>query len=96
MFCWRVAGPRECVTLPLISGLRVCAQASGKSSAGKPYFVKCGLNHVTSLVEKKKAKLVVIAHDVEPIEVRRSRAGSFGGPRPKREKGERKNMPPDN
>ena len=78
-FCWRVAGPRECDTLPLISALRVRAQASGKSSAGKPYFVKCGLNHVTSLVEKKKAKLVVIAHDVEPIEVRRPRAGSFGG-----------------
>jgi large subunit ribosomal protein L7Ae len=34
-----------------------------------PYFVKYGLNHVTSLVESKKAKLVVIAHDVDPIEV---------------------------
>jgi len=43
-------------------------QAEGKSSASKPYFVKCGLNHVTKLVEDKKAQLVVIAHDVEPIE----------------------------
>ena len=43
-------------------------QASGASSGGKPYFVKCGLNHVTTLVEQKKAKLVVIAHDVDPIE----------------------------
>jgi len=34
-----------------------------------PYFVKYGLNHVTSLVESKKAKLVVIAHDVDPIEL---------------------------
>jgi large subunit ribosomal protein L7Ae len=34
-----------------------------------PYFVKYGLNHVTSLVESKKAKLVVIAHDVDPIEI---------------------------
>jgi len=35
----------------------------------KPIFVKYGLNHVTSLVEEKKAKLVVIAHDVDPIEL---------------------------
>merc|ERR1712127_407878 len=27
-----------------------------------------GLNHVTTLIEQKAAKLVVIAHDVEPIE----------------------------
>lgn len=31
--------------------------------------VKFGLNHVTSLVESKKAQLVVIAHDVHPIEM---------------------------
>jgi len=35
----------------------------------KPLTVKCGINHVTSLIEKKKAKLVVIAHDVDPIEL---------------------------
>lgn len=35
----------------------------------KPKFVKSGLNHVTTLVEQKKAKLVVIAHDVDPIEL---------------------------
>lgn len=35
----------------------------------KPMFVKFGLNHITSLVESKKAKLVVIAHDVDPIEL---------------------------
>merc|ERR1712072_29809 len=28
-----------------------------------------GVNHVTSLVEEKKAKLVIIAHDVDPIEI---------------------------
>jgi large subunit ribosomal protein L7Ae len=38
-------------------------------AATKPLFVKYGLNHVTTLVEEKKAKLVVIAHDVEPIEL---------------------------
>ena len=36
----------------------------------KPIVVKYGINHVTSLVEEKKAQLVVIANDVDPIEVR--------------------------
>ncbi|CAD7931294.1 unnamed protein product [Amoebophrya sp. A25] len=31
--------------------------------------IKFGINHVTELVEQKKAKLVVIAHDVDPIEL---------------------------
>merc|ERR1712086_600865 len=43
--------------------------AGGKVSNKKPVCVKQGLNHVTTLVEEKKAKLVVIAHDVDPIEV---------------------------
>merc|ERR1712178_475417 len=34
-----------------------------------PQVVKCGLNHVTTLIENKTAKLVVIAHDVDPIEL---------------------------
>merc|ERR1711881_698302 len=36
---------------------------------GKPVVVKYGINHITKLVESKKAKLVCIAHDVEPIEI---------------------------
>merc|ERR1719327_1782068 len=43
--------------------------AGGAKSAKKPVAVKMGINHVTTLVEEKKAKLVVIAHDVDPIEV---------------------------
>merc|ERR1712087_642774 len=35
----------------------------------KPMVLKYGLNHVTTLVENKAAKLVIIAHDVEPIEL---------------------------
>ena len=35
----------------------------------KPKVLKSGLNHVTTLVENKVAKLVVIAHDVDPIEL---------------------------
>merc|ERR1711970_7049 len=45
-------------------------EASGtKSAAKKPVCVKMGINHVTTLVEEKKAKLVVIAHDCDPIEI---------------------------
>ncbi|KAJ2231109.1 60S ribosomal protein L8 [Coemansia sp. RSA 1286] len=35
----------------------------------KPTLVKFGINHITHLVETKKAKLVVIANDVDPIEL---------------------------
>ncbi|TBU22792.1 L30e-like protein [Dichomitus squalens] len=35
----------------------------------KPLFVKYGLNHAVALIEAKKASLVVIAHDVDPIEL---------------------------
>merc|ERR1739841_143530 len=41
----------------------------GAATSKKPVCVKQGLNHVTSLVEDKKAKLVIIAHDVDPIEI---------------------------
>jgi large subunit ribosomal protein L7Ae len=39
------------------------------ATAEAPATLKYGLKHVTSLIEKKKAKLVVIAHDVDPIEL---------------------------
>jgi len=35
----------------------------------KPLVVKYGINHITGLIEDKKAQLVVIAHDVEPLEL---------------------------
>lgn len=35
----------------------------------KPNTLKYGLNHITQLVEEKKARLVVISHDVDPIEL---------------------------
>merc|ERR1712216_228879 len=40
-----------------------------KATAKKPVSVKMGINHVTTLIENKTAKLVVIAHDVDPIEI---------------------------
>merc|ERR1711920_1084669 len=41
----------------------------GEVKTKKPQVLKFGLNHVTTLVENKAAKLVVIAHDVDPIEL---------------------------
>jgi len=41
----------------------------GEPTTPKPTLLKFGLNHVTTLIEEGKAKLVVIAHDVDPIEV---------------------------
>merc|ERR1712186_297179 len=35
----------------------------------KPQVIKYGLNHVTTLIENQQAKLVVIPHDVDPIEL---------------------------
>mmetsp|Transcript_23199 Transcript_23199/g.32404 ORF Transcript_23199/g.32404 Transcript_23199/m.32404 type:complete len:256 (+) Transcript_23199:21-788(+) len=35
----------------------------------KPKVLKYGLNHITNLVESRKASLVVIAHDVDPLEL---------------------------
>lgn len=40
-----------------------------ETKTSKPHTLKFGLNHVTSLVENGEAKLVVIAHDVDPIEL---------------------------
>merc|ERR1712086_187848 len=44
-------------------------KAGQEVKSKKPQVVKYGLNHVTTLIENKIAKLVVIAHDVDPIEL---------------------------
>jgi large subunit ribosomal protein L7Ae len=45
-------------------------EAKAAATQGKrPLFVKSGINHIATLVEQKKASLVVIAHDVDPIEI---------------------------
>lgn len=50
---------------PLISSINSPISKDTK----KPVFAKYGLNHVTALIEAKKAALVIIAHDVDPIEL---------------------------
>ena len=55
--------------------VRLQQEAEAKKNGGeakktpKPVVLKFGLNHVTSLIEDGKAKLVVIAHDVDPLEI---------------------------
>merc|ERR1712001_371003 len=50
---------------------RAAARAEGKEDAPtkRAPVVRHGVNDVTTLVEKKKAQLVVIANDVDPIEM---------------------------
>merc|ERR1712008_78059 len=47
------------------------AKAGGKADSGSKAanVVKFGLKHVTTLIEEKKAELVLIACDVDPIEL---------------------------
>lgn len=45
------------------------AAAASKKDGEAPAVLKFGLNHVTQLIESKKAKLVAIANDVDPIEL---------------------------
>ena len=51
---------------------RAAARAEGKEDAPskRAPVVRHGVNTVTTLIEKKKAQLVVIANDVDPIEVK--------------------------
>ena len=44
-------------------------QSGSESAEKKPVALKYGIHQVTSLIENKEAKLVVIAHDVDPIEL---------------------------
>lgn len=45
------------------------AESGNVPQKKKPLVVKHGINHITYLIEQKKAQLVVIAHDVDPIEL---------------------------
>lgn len=46
-------------------------KAKGKEDAPskRPPVVRQGVNTVTALIEQKKAQLVILAHDVDPVEV---------------------------
>jgi len=48
---------------------RIESVAKGAERPPPPAALKFGLKHVTALIEEKKPKLVVIASDVDPIEL---------------------------
>jgi len=48
---------------------KAAAEQKEPTKDKKPLFVKSGLNHCVALIEAKKASLIVIAHDVDPIEL---------------------------
>ena len=50
---------------------RAETKAKGKADTPtkRPPVVRSGVNTITSLVENKKAQLVIIASDVDPVEV---------------------------
>ena len=45
------------------------AKSQEVKAGKKPKVLKFGINHICQLVESQKAKLVIIAHDVDPIEL---------------------------
>ncbi|KAG5460659.1 MAG: 60S ribosomal protein L8 [Olpidium bornovanus] len=53
--------------------LRAAAEATAEGKkpdpGKKPIVLKFGINHITALVEAKKPALVMIAYDVDPIEI---------------------------
>lgn len=53
----------------LLLEAKALAETGERPKTPKPIVLKYGINHITSLVEEKKAKLVVIAHDVDPLEI---------------------------
>jgi len=58
--------------LKAAAAVKVAGEKKGKPErdpAKRPYSVKFGLSHITALVEAKKAQLVIIADDVDPIEL---------------------------
>ncbi|OAJ40610.1 hypothetical protein BDEG_24321 [Batrachochytrium dendrobatidis JEL423] len=53
----------------LTAAAEVVAAGKKVDQGKKPVVVKYGINHITALVEAKKAQLVIIADDVDPIEL---------------------------
>merc|ERR1711890_224016 len=45
------------------------AESAKAEETQKPNTVKYGIKHITALTEQKKATLVLIAHDVDPLEI---------------------------
>jgi large subunit ribosomal protein L7Ae len=60
----------HCKPERLLKEATAVAEGQQKEDASKkPYLLESGLNHVVALIENKKAELVLIANDVDPIEL---------------------------
>ncbi|KAM3825800.1 large ribosomal subunit protein eL8-like [Vipera latastei] len=57
------------------------AAGKGDVPTKRPPVLRAGVNTVTTLVENKKAQLVVIAHDVDPVEIRHHWGGDILSPK---------------
>jgi len=53
----------------LLAAAKARADGNKVEASAKPNVVKYGIKHITALVEQKKATLVLIAHDVDPLEI---------------------------
>jgi len=53
----------------LLEAAKAKTEKKDESVSKAPTSVTYGINEVTNLVEQKEAKLVVIAHDVDPVEL---------------------------
>jgi large subunit ribosomal protein L7Ae len=60
---------KEAKTARLEATAAAVAKKENVASGPPPATLKFGLKHVTTLIEQKKAKLVLIAHDVDPLEL---------------------------
>merc|ERR1712100_106986 len=53
----------------LLAAAKAKADGAKAEETQKPNTVKYGIKHITALIEQKKATLVLIAHDVDPLEI---------------------------
>lgn len=60
---------RACALFGVLASLDGAQGKGGDGGLLPQVVVKFGLNHVTDLIEASKAQLVIIAHDVDPIEL---------------------------
>jgi len=60
---------KEAKQTRLENAAKAAAAGESPASAAPGNVLKFGLKHVTTLIEQKKAKLVVIPHDVDPVEL---------------------------
>jgi len=60
---------KEVKTARLEAKAAAVAKKETTTTSAPPATLKFGLKHVTSLIEKKKARMVIIAHDVDPLEL---------------------------